>query len=136
METSSPKRVIGIGEQRAHMQLLYPDFKIFSSKQGMSWRGTLQPTTISDKYEVEIVYTPPGSPHVKVLSPPLSLPQGRSSLPHVYCRDELCLYFPGEWTAEKHIADLIPWISEWLLFYEGWRAVGKWSGGGIPPEAH
>jgi hypothetical protein len=29
---------------------------------------------------------------------------------------------------------IVPWIAEWLLYYETWLAIGEWLGGGAHPE--
>jgi hypothetical protein len=73
---------------------------------------------------------------VKIIDPCLERLEGER-LPHVYENDELCLYYPGEWSGKSHIADtIIPWISEWLLHYEIWLATGEWQGGGEHPSTH
>ena len=66
-------------------------------------------------------------------SPRLEVPTG-TKLPHVYGSDTLCLCYPCEWDSTKLIArTLVPWASEWLLYYEFWRATGMWLGGGHEP---
>ena len=46
----------------------------------------------------------------------------------------LCLYYPGEWNSTMNISDtIIPWISEWLYYFEFWSITGKWCGGGKHP---
>jgi hypothetical protein len=48
----------------------------------------------------------------------------------------LCLYHPREksWHNELLLSEVIvPWISEWLLFYEIWSITGEWKGGGSHP---
>ena len=61
--------------------------------------------------------------------------------PHNYGIDrkkrevELCLYRGQEFTSRKLLAEtIIPWAIEWLYFYEGWLATGKWLGGGEHPR--
>jgi hypothetical protein len=29
---------------------------------------------------------------------------------------------------------IVPWISEWLMYYELWLSTGEWLGGGIHPQ--
>jgi len=37
-----------------------------------------------------------------------------------------------EWHAGMlFVQTIIPWMSEWLYFYEIWLCCGKWLGGGI-----
>ncbi len=74
-------------------------------------------------------------PNVRVVEPRIFLPKRRSDV-HVYGSDDtLCLYYPGEWKGTELIAEtIIPWTSEWLLYYEVWSVTGKWHGGGIHLE--
>lgn len=105
-----------------------------SVKRGqLTWRGEFQPTPISDTYTVKLEYSLEDGrgPRVFVESPPLELHPGADSLPHVFGGDRLCLNLPGEWRASESIVKTtIPWISEWLFYYEIWRSTGDWKGGG------
>jgi hypothetical protein len=58
---------------------------------------------------------------VYVARPRLQLLEGQA-LPHVYPLNTLCLFLGNrEWHESIPIADtLVPWASEWLLFYELW----------------
>lgn len=74
-------------------------------------------------------------PRITVLDPPLRETSG-PPLPHVFAQDHLCVHFPGEWQPDMLIAHtVVPWVSEWLLHYEFWRATGEWHGGGHEPSA-
>jgi len=81
-------------------------------------------------------------PVVRVLSPQLQ-PNfdalEEAPLPHVYFDDKditlspLCLFDPdaNEWSHDDLIAEsTVPWAADWLACYEGWRASGRWYGGG------
>ena len=35
-----------------------------------------------------------------------------------------------DWDNSKYDSDLIPWISEWLFYFEMWLITGEWYGGG------
>jgi len=97
------------------------------------WRGRFQPTPISANYLVRIEYSLEDGrgPRVFVESPQLEVRPGEKSLPHVYAGDRLCLNLPGEWKSDESIAKTtVPWISEWLFYYEIWRSTGEWKGGG------
>jgi hypothetical protein len=101
----------------------------------VTWVGPLQPTPISRVYKVKVEYQAGWTrPKVTVLEPPLREPDG-PALPHVFPGEKLCLHFPGEWRPNQLIASTImPWISEWLLHYEIWKATGEWRGGGHEPR--
>jgi hypothetical protein len=49
---------------------------------------------------------------------------------------DICVHRPEEWAPSSFIADTImPWISQWLRFYEVWQQTGSWEGEGSHPEA-
>lgn len=50
---------------------------------------------------------------------------------HLYPDHSLCLYHPiFDQPAFKNIQlfEMIPWISEWIIFYEQWKKYGVWFG--------
>lgn len=122
------------------------------------WRGRVY--GLSQGYEVAILYVrkpfQPSFeyahawfPEVHVLSPRLERrsEEPDTPIPHVYDevdRPNLCLFDPAfdGWDASQAIAaTTVPWIAEWLRFYEAWHATGLWHGGGrdhgetTPPRA-
>lgn len=105
-----------------------------SVKSGrLRWEGSLQPTARSGSYTVRIDYVPPSYPKVTIVTPPLEVPEGRA-LPHTFPGDRLCLYWRGQWDPSMSIAKtIVPWASEWLLYYELWVVTGEWHGGGHEP---
>ncbi len=99
------------------------------SRGRLLWVGELQPSPLSVRYTVRIEATPSRRPRVRVISPPLT--ESAHELPHVYGDGTLCLCFPWQWDHTKPIArTIVPWASEWLLYYELWRGTGTWYGGG------
>ncbi|WP_418513171.1 hypothetical protein [Corallibacter sp.] len=110
---------------------------IISNKK---WDGfealiTLQPTPLSEKYDVKIEYIKNCIVKVYVVNRVLKIAENRKKLPHVYSteRQQLCLFSPSkkEWDSKMYISDtIIPWASEWLYYYELWIPKGKWYGGG------
>lgn len=132
-------RNLSIAEQDLRIKNKFPQFKAYHQKnhQEKTWIGELQPTKWSPSYKIKIVYKFNISPIVNVLKPNLILAKGKSSLPHVYSNNELCLFLPKkhEWTSNHFIADtIIPWTSEWLFYYEDWVYSGNWKGGGEHPQ--
>ena len=96
----------------------------------------MQPTPLSASYDIRLEYKVGYHPNIFVVNKKLELYPGKKNLPHVYSTEKqwLCLYYrkASEWTSQEIIADtIIPWISEWLYFYEFWLATGKWFGRGI-----
>ena len=101
-----------------------------TAKRGhLSWRGQFQPTLASAVYTVEIRHTVGHRPDIRVIEPVLERRPGEA-LPHVFPRDLLCVYQGDQWTADKPLTAILPWITEWLLYFELWLATGLWLGGG------
>ena len=95
----------------------------------------LQPSALSVIYTVQVDYVVGRRPRVVILDPPLKVPEGRN-LPHVFPGNELCLYYDEFDGHVDLLADtIVPWISEWLYFYEAWLTTEEWHGGGIHPDA-
>ena len=128
----------------------WPDFRLVA-KSGCTalWEGSLTP--LNREYFIQILYSLVSfpfayikkySPNIEVISPLL---QRRSdnpneSIPHIFSnkmrpeRPILCLNEYNEWTEQDPVSICIPWTSEWLACYEGWRATGEWKGGGHGTE--
>ncbi|MDR3327611.1 MAG: hypothetical protein LBT04_05735 [Prevotellaceae bacterium] len=134
------KHEISLVVQEYKLKKYFPDSKSFIRNDELIWKGYLQPSELSQKYLIKIVYKRERHPDVYVLEPkPLALAEGKISLEHVYDTkttktQHICIYYKKakEWDETKFIADkIIPWVSEWLLHYEYWVATGSWHGGGI-----
>lgn len=121
-------------QQVLRMKTLHPQFSVSIGSCRAVWTGVVVPSSLSEGYIVQVIYDQGRSPHISVLSPKLRRREDGKRIPHTYPGDYLCLYFPParEWHANKFIADtIIPWISLWLFYYEGWLATDEWHGGGI-----
>ena len=93
-------------------------------------RGQIQPTTESKVYTIRLKFDGTASPTVHVLNP--ELPYDRKA--HMFADKSLCLYFPKEqpWSSTMNLSTtIIPWTSEWLVYYELYKHFGVWLG----PEA-
>lgn len=119
------------------MKASYPHFR-WGWRGGIAtWTGPLQPSAMSEEYQIKIVYKLGGTPQVSILLPQLQGRSDHSSIPHVYPGNRPCLYLPrsGEWDPGKSIAEtIIPWTSLWLYYYEVWHVTGEWLGGGVHPN--
>ncbi|MGH2773459.1 MAG: hypothetical protein ACRDIU_10050 [Actinomycetota bacterium] len=101
----------------------------------MIWVAPLQPTEASDTYTIHVEYSLGSRPKITVQSPELRRPAGKP-LPHPFEGDELCLHYAEEFSGQDLISStIVPWISEWLLYYELWLITGKWLGGGHGDES-
>lgn len=83
------------------------------------------------KYEYEVCYD--GTiPSVQITNPILPyMPDC-----HMYKDRRLCLYYPkdGPWDHHKHLySHIIPWVHEWILYYEVYKLSGKWAQPAVHP---
>ena len=136
-----------IQEHAKSMRQTFPGLKISRFPDGtVAWEGEVTPAGKSYRIRIKcrIGWTPEGKheilgrPHVDILSPE---PRRREDapdeeIPHLEYRERpglraLCLYDQGgnEWHSGIAIAEMVPWISEWLLCYEIWHAIGTWTCG-------
>ncbi len=102
----------------------------------------IQPTEFSKKYEVLLQYdSVQKRPQVYIDIKQLEI-EDKKNIPHNYGIKiingkeyvNLCLYYPNEWNSTMNISDtIIPWISEWLYYFEFWCITGEWHGGGKHP---
>lgn len=131
------KLFLPLAEQIVAMKNDFPDFIADWNKNVVTWTGDLQPTPLSEKYTVRIVYSlGMDQPDVTVIFPEL-VKRNDESIPHVYPGNKLCLFRPKkkEWTKEKLISKtIVPWSSLWLYYYELWHVTGEWLGGGEHPN--
>ena len=84
------------------------------------------------KYKIRIEFRSGFVPCVFVLNPNIE----RDPEIHIYQEGNLCLYFPGDlkWKDTTSIAEYtVPWIFEWIYFYELWTLTGRWEG---PEKKH
>lgn len=134
-----------LGEKFSSFKLVWRD------GAAAEWRGTLKPLmqsyNVSMRYRVPLVVERLNllamQPRVRVLNPSLRRRARdlEGELPHVYYLPDgdvvLCLFDPDtdEWTPEDLLVDTtVPYTIDWLACYEGWRASGRWTGGGRHPQ--
>jgi hypothetical protein len=101
----------------------------------MFWTGPIEPSALCERYTVAIAWTGGTKrPNVRVVAPKLQ-DRADKKVPHRFPDGSLCLHLYEEWRPEMLISQsIIPWASEWLAFYEVWRATGEWLGGGHEPD--
>lgn len=111
-----------------------PGWKIQPHHNGFTAKSIIQPSPLSDYYEVRITYKQDCSPKIVVLNNKLKPRTPNGKIKHTYNDGSLCLYYPRakEWTTKDLISQtIVPWISVWLYYYEIWHATDLWLGGGI-----
>lgn len=130
------RRGFSVNSQLQKILLHFPDAQVVKYKGGyFEVVLKLRPTHISRSYEIKLVFEKYSGVKVYVINEILKLAKNRNKLPHVYSHSEqrLCLYSVSneEWTTRKLIVStIIPWISDWLFYYELWLTNGEWLGGG------
>ena len=105
----------------------FPSFKVRVNGERLSCQGSIQPTDFSSTYKVEIFYQYDGIPKVRVLEP--MIPYDPKI--HMFKDESLCLYYWKEepWGNNFCIHEtIIPWIAEWLIYYEIYQLTEKWLG--------
>jgi len=133
---TTPIRAADLGRQRAAITALYPTAEVVLDRRELICTVGLRPTPLSRTYTIRLTYRHGEIPHITVVEPPLERHPDARALPHVYAGDELCLFYPGEWTTDKLLArTILPWTSEWLLHYEIWLVTNDWTGGGKHPSS-
>jgi hypothetical protein len=104
-------------------------------------KGRCRPTPLTESYLVKVEYVLGFNPVADVLNP---VPKRRDpSVQVIHTNDGMdsrpCLFLPKtrEWHGGLLLADtVIPWLMEWLVFYEAWVASGEWAGGGVLPAGY
>jgi hypothetical protein len=102
-------------------------------QRSITWTGPWRPAELGNEYTLQVTYRQGLRPRIAVLHPKLALARGQTKLPHVYSdgQNDICVHRHEEWDSSMLIADTImPWISQWLYFYEVWALTGKWLGKG------
>jgi hypothetical protein len=142
---------LSVDEQDAAIRRDFSDFKLVAKAGWIGvWEGPVKPA--GKTYRIRVVYFSRRffdgwtleNPYVSVyvVDPPVGA-QEEKLLPHIYWNERspdwptLCLYDPKElvWTPEYSIAaTIIPWTSEWLLFFEYWQIAGEFRGPGRHPD--
>lgn len=142
-----------VDEQDAEIRRLFPDLSLTAHADWIAvWEGPLRPA--SKTYRVRIVHfrqtifegwtLANDYVTVHVVAPLVGAEMlaNETLLPHIYWNERnpawpaLCLWDPAEmfWTPEMSIATtIIPWTSEWLLFFEYWQISGEFLGPGRHP---
>jgi hypothetical protein len=131
------KKAINLGNQVLGMKKYFPAFECNWKGGVVIWTGTIRPSAISESYKIKICYSLNKVPRVWVISPELVKGPNGEKIPHIYSKNELCLYYPKYWEWNKNMViaeTILPWSSLWLYYYELWHATGQWLGGGIHPR--
>ena len=118
------------------VRLHYPEFDSSFADHQLVLTGPVRPSAMSDEYRVRIEYRWNRIPRVFAIEPEVLPNEFGEEVPHRYTDADhpLCLFHAKgrEWSGHDLLSTtIIPWTSEWLFFYEVWRATRVWLGGGI-----
>jgi hypothetical protein len=126
-------------QQLANLQLLHPTLK-GSVDGGRLWaEGWLRGSPVTRLYRVRLEYAHGSWPRVLILEPSLERRHANQPVAHTSGPTEPCLFTRGDrdWHAGMYLGQsIVPWLQEWLVFYEAWRYTGDWYGSGTLPESY
>lgn len=115
-------------KQKYHIEKNYSYLNCNISNNQLVCYGKLQPNEFCEIYKVKIIYNRGYKPKVFIIEPKITYNDDI----HLYTDNSLCLFHPTDliWNDDKIIIanTIIPWISEWIIFYEIWKVIGKWLG--------
>jgi hypothetical protein len=104
----------------------------FIERNVLKCSGWLQPPDCTYRYKVLIEYVLGKEPKTTIMYPDI---QPLKHI-HMYKDKSLCLSFPPDlkWTENSRMAELtIPWLVEWIVFYEIYLINGNvWEGSQSP----
>lgn len=133
---SIPTRAVNLAAQLVAITAVLPDSRGAVRGGELTCDFRLRPSPVSRTYTVHLIYRHGQRPRVTITDPELALHPGATTVPHVYPGNELCLYYPGQWNGSMLLANtILPWTAEWLLHYEVWLVIGRWTGGGTSHPA-
>lgn len=106
----------------------YPFLTCYISNNVLACIGWLQLDNCKDRYRIKMEYVAGYEPKSTILYPVIE----PSKDIHMYKDHSLCLHYPADmkWNERIRIYEYtIPWISEWIIYYEIYLLNGrKWEG--------
>jgi hypothetical protein len=117
--------------QKALIEKFFPCFRCrYQQHERLECIGQITPAVYCPSYKILIRYRYEGVPTVWITDPLIT----PSPDIHMYKDWSLCLYFPEDdrWKISDDVhKKIIPWVAEWLVFYELYVLTDNWLG----PEA-
>lgn len=114
--------------QQSLIEKNYSFLKCKIEQNVLKCTGWITPPGASNAYKVLIEYVVGNEPKTTILYPEIK----PSVKIHMYRDHSLCLSFPSDlkWTESSKVAELtIPWLAEWLVYYELYLVNGNvWEG--------
>ena len=115
--------------EKKYIEEAFPFFNCSIDRSSLlTCKGWLQPDGCKSRYHVKIESMPGKEPKTTILSPSI-LPSVHI---HMYSDHSLCLHYKPDlkWTERIFVWKYtIPWLCEWIIFYELYEVNGqKWLG--------
>ena len=132
-------RAPSLEQQLANLQRLHPTVHGRIEAGRLIAEGWIRGNVLTRRYRVRIEYTKSIWPRAFVLEPALERRHPAQPVAHTHAANEPCLYRTrhGDWLPTMYLGQtIVPWLMEWLVFYETWRATGDWQGGGTLPDGY
>ncbi len=114
-----------------HQQLLieehYEFLKCSIKNSVLICTGWFKLENCSEPYKIKIEYVVGHEPKTTILSP--SIVPGKDI--HMYRDHSICLHYPPDmpWNEKIKVYEYtIPWISEWIIYYEIYKVTNLWEG--------
>lgn len=91
----------------------------------------IKPCDFCRVFSVRMEYSNSMLPRIYVINPDI-YEENNKKPEHIYDwrKGRICLFMPKEINFSSYYDVIIPWISEWIFYYEIWRITGNWDGGG------
>ncbi len=128
-------------QQKVSLCANYADSSCVIKNDSLLWSAKIKPTPLSKEYSVIMTYKMKKNPKIWIIGDELDKLDS-PDFPHKYdisAKDKyvrICLYRYSEFDSTKYLANtIVPWIIEWLYYYELWLTTGNWLGGGEHPSS-
>jgi hypothetical protein len=126
---------LSLREQRAWLARVHRAF-VCRVSTILVCRGAIRPWELACEYRFRIEYRLGHLPRTFIEEPKLERRRPDERIPHTYSDEEVCLFLPftHEWHPSKPLAlTIVPWLMQWLAFYEVWLCTEEWHGEGEEP---
>lgn len=127
LKLPKPAHIAKYLKERAAIKEYYDFLDCSITSSGLICCGTFSSPKLTTNYEVEIKFNYPSVPRVYIVQPKILY----DPKIHMYPDNSLCLYYPKDnsyKSSDLLYETIIPWTSEWLIFYELFKFKGKWLG--------
>jgi hypothetical protein len=125
-------------QQAANIRATCPDLHVSVRGKTLVADGVVRGDPLTRRYRVRLKYQKGFEPQVFILDPPLRRRRPDQVVAHTIGPDRPCLFTPlRDWHPRLYLGQsVVPWLMEWIVFYEGWLATGHWAGGGTLPAGY